>query len=233
MSASDTTGFGKFIPGFDFLQNLSKGVEGASQMPNLAHWIAPTLNAEELDKRIDELKSVQFWLEQNSRALSATIQAMEVQKLTLATLKGMNFNLSEVANALKPRPAATPAAAPAQPQSVREPVQEPKEESEAKAAPTAASPMVDPIKLWGSLTQQFQQIAASAVRDAVAKQSSRVASAAASAKAASGKSASAKSSSGKSASAKATTSRAKSVASKSASGRSGATKTAARKTGGR
>ena len=43
---------------------------------------------EELDKRIDELKAVQFWLDQNAMALKATIQALEVQKMTLATLKG-------------------------------------------------------------------------------------------------------------------------------------------------
>ena len=56
---------------------------------------------EELDKRIDELKAVQFWLDQNAMALKATIQALEVQKMTLATLKGMNFNFGDVANAFK------------------------------------------------------------------------------------------------------------------------------------
>jgi hypothetical protein len=70
-------------------------------MPNLANWVAPTLNVEELEKRIEELKAVHFWLEQNSRALGATIQALEVQKMTLATLKGMNFNIGDVANAFK------------------------------------------------------------------------------------------------------------------------------------
>jgi len=110
MSDSDAAGFGKFVPGFDFLQNLAKGA-GASvpQMPNLGSWVAPTLNVEELDKRIEELKNVQFWLEQNSRALSATIQALEVQKMTLATLKGMNFNLADLANAFKPKAADKPA----------------------------------------------------------------------------------------------------------------------------
>ena len=70
-------------------------------MPQLSHWVAPTLSVEELEKRIDELKAVQFWLEQNSRALAATIQALEVQKMTLATLKGMNVSMGDVANAFK------------------------------------------------------------------------------------------------------------------------------------
>ena len=100
---SDNTtnfGFAKLVPGFDFLQNLAKGTS-LPQLPNLSSWIAPTLNVEELDKRINELKAVQFWLDQNGKALSATIQALEVQKMTLATLQGMNFNMGEVADALK------------------------------------------------------------------------------------------------------------------------------------
>jgi hypothetical protein len=76
-------------------------------MPNLGNWVAPTLNVEELDKRIEELKAVQFWLDQNAMALKATIQALEVQKMTLATLKGMNFNMGDVANAFKLKAADT------------------------------------------------------------------------------------------------------------------------------
>ena len=95
-------GFAKFVPGFEFLQSLAKNATDAvPQMPNLANWVAPTLNVEELDKRIQELKAVHFWLDQNSKALGATVQALEVQKMTLATLKGMNFNLGDMANAFK------------------------------------------------------------------------------------------------------------------------------------
>src|SRR6476469_6709587 len=102
MSDNQNLGFGKFVPGFDFLQNLAKGAsQTIPQMPNLSNWVAPTLNVEELEKRIGELKAVHFWLEQNSKALKATIQALEVQKMTLATLKGMNFNMGDVANAFK------------------------------------------------------------------------------------------------------------------------------------
>ncbi len=103
---SPLAGFGKFVPGFDFLQNLATQAAGSAaqkipQLPNLGSWVAPTLNVEELDKRIEELKAVQFWLDQNAMALKATIQALEVQKMTLATLKGMNFNMGDVANAFK------------------------------------------------------------------------------------------------------------------------------------
>lgn len=108
MSDTSHFSFGKFVPGFDFLQSLAKGAaNGIPQMPQLSHWVAPTLSVEELEKRIEELKAVQFWLEQNSRALAATIQALEVQKMTLATLKGMNFSMGDVANAFKLKTADT------------------------------------------------------------------------------------------------------------------------------
>jgi hypothetical protein len=182
MSDTNSTGFGKFVPGFDFLQNLAKGAgAGIPQMPNLGAWVAPSLSVEDLDKRIEELKNVQFWLEQNSRALSATIQALEVQKLTLATLKGMNFNIAEMANAFKPKPAA-PAPQP-EPEPEPEDTSGPEgQEDDSAAAPASekadtdkgpdkdaqAKPMIDPLQLWGSLTQQFQTIAASALKEATA-----------------------------------------------------------------
>lgn len=166
MSDSHNAGFGKFVPGFDFLQNLAKGAsESLPQMPNLSDWIAPTLKVEELDKRISELKAVHFWLDQNSKALAATVQALEVQKMTLATLKGMNFNIGEMANVLKPRatesvaPKAQPVAenAEAAPAATKSPMPKP--------AAAAAVGMIDPMQLWGALTQQFQQIAAGAIQE--------------------------------------------------------------------
>ncbi|TSA14547.1 MAG: hypothetical protein D4R79_03250 [Comamonadaceae bacterium] len=180
MSDSQNSGFGKFVPGFDFLQNLAKGAtQNIPQMPNLANWIAPTLNLEELEKRIEELKTVHFWLEQNSKALGATVQALEVQKMTLATLKGMNFNIGDVANALKLKAADTVFSgvqrgidrAASTAQSISEVAADAqavakKVRRAAKPAATAAAGMVDPMQLWGSLTQQFQQIAASAMKDA-------------------------------------------------------------------
>jgi len=182
MSDSMSEGFGKFVPGFDFLQNLAKGAsQTVPQMPNLANWVAPTLNVEELDKRISELKAVHFWLDQNSKALGATVQALEVQKMTLATLKGMNFNLGEVANTLAARSAEAAAAgaqraddkaaaearsaAQAKAAGAEAAAPKPGKSSAKKAAPAAAG-LVDPLQLWSSLTQQFQQIAATAMTDA-------------------------------------------------------------------
>jgi len=181
MSDSSAAGFGKFVPGFDFLQNLAKGAANTvPQMPNLANWIAPTLNEEELDKRIAELKAVHFWLDQNAKALGATVQALEVQKMTLATLKGMNFNMGDVANAFKLKAAESVASsvqkvsetAAATVKTVTEVAGQTEEVAKkvgaaAKpAAAAAAAGLVDPMQLWTSLTQQFQQIAAGAMKEA-------------------------------------------------------------------
>jgi hypothetical protein len=160
-SPQDPHGFGKFVPGFDFLQQLAQGGQAS-----LASWVAPTLDPQALDKRIADLKAVQFWLDQNAAALKATIQALEVQKMTLATLKSMNMPLGAVPPAAPAPPAATPAAAaaPAVPKPARKPRAAP-----AQPAPSAASPVPDPMQFWGALTRQFQQIASDAMKDVAAR----------------------------------------------------------------
>lgn len=184
-------GFGKLVPGFDFLQNLAKQAAGNAtqsipQLPNLGNWVAPTLNVEELDKRIEELKAVQFWLDQNAMALKATIQALEVQKMTLATLKGMNFNMGDVANAFKLKVADSVAGGVQRvadkartfsglevpPTNFGTDKPAAKSKAKAPAAAKAAAPaagVVDPMQWWGALTQQFQTIATDAMKEAAKK----------------------------------------------------------------
>jgi hypothetical protein len=202
MSDSSNFGFAKLVPGFDFLQNLAKGA--TQSMPQLSNWVAPTLNVEELEKRISELKAVQFWLDQNGRALAATIQALEVQKMTLATLEGMNFSMGELANSLRLKTTETvtagarkgtaaagsttsaaagavdaaagsadamagagdampDAAGAARPKAGSKAESQPADNRAANTAP------VDPLQWWSALTQQFQQIAASAMKDVAQK----------------------------------------------------------------
>jgi hypothetical protein len=172
MSDASAFGFGKFVPGFDFLQNLGQaanpGAKGSPQgMPNMASWVAPTMNIEELDKRIQELKTVQFWLEQNTNALKATIQALEVQKMTLSTLQGMNVNMADLAKAFTAKMPDLNAGSEAK---VAE--EAPASETPVSETPESAAketPAVDPMQWWGALTQQFQNIAAAAVKDVAAK----------------------------------------------------------------
>ena len=155
MNDSQHFGFAKLVPGFDFLQNLSQGTAPTlPQMPSLSSWVAPTLDVDELEKRIQELRAVHFWLDQNSKALGATIQALEVQKMTLATLKGMNCSMADLAQAMKLTPQTGAAAASAS---------KPSQASKAGES-SAASGVVDPVQWWGSLTQQFQHIASTAMQ---------------------------------------------------------------------
>jgi len=102
---SDIPNFAKLVPGFDFLQGLVKNA--GSALPSMGQWVAPTLNPEELQKRIDELKTVQFWLEQNARMLGTTIQALEVQRMTLSTLRTMNVQMTDLRDAMKVSPVAS------------------------------------------------------------------------------------------------------------------------------
>jgi hypothetical protein len=166
-----TPDLAKLVPGFDFLQNLMKSA-GAG-LPGMSQWIAPTLDAEEVDKRIQELRTVQYWLEQNARMLGATIQALEVQRMTLATLRTMNLPLKDVGESMKLDPSAfvpkaeaatTPAAAPPP--------------APAADGPAPPPPAVDPLQWWGALTRQFAELAAHALKDTPVEAASQMAGAA-------------------------------------------------------
>jgi len=171
--------FTKFVPGFDFLQGLVKNA--GSALPGIGQWVAPTLNPEELAKRIEELRTVQFWLEQNARMLAATIQALEVQRMTLSTLQTMNVPLAQLRDSLKlPTGSDAPAwpgippeivaaAAPVAEAAAKTAVKTAAKVATktAKTAADAASPAaaVDPTQWWTALSQQFTQLATSAMKD--------------------------------------------------------------------
>lgn len=171
--------FGKFVPGFEFLQGLVKNA--GKSMPSMGQWIAPTLDPEELERRIEELKTVQFWLEQNARMIGATVQALEVQRMTLGALKGMNVSMGDLTEALKVKvpdiftasaeaaASATKASAKAAEKAAEKAPEKPAapiDEAHSDDAPGAdgASPAVDPMQWWGALTQQFTALASQAMQ---------------------------------------------------------------------
>jgi hypothetical protein len=175
MAADSSPALTKLVPGFEFLQGLVKNAGAA--MPSVGQWIAPTLDPAEIDKRIEELRTVQFWLEQNARMLAATIQALEVQRMTLSTLKTMNVAVGDIGQAMQLRAPDQAAAGGAPAKAAR---------AGDRAAPSAPAGVVDPMQWWGALTQQFTQLAVQAMKDgttdaaksfagAVAKQSIDVA----------------------------------------------------------
>ena len=162
----------------DFVKNLwgSMSVPGIS-IPGMA---APTLSVDELDKKIADLKAVESWLNVNVAMLRGTIQALEVQRGTIATLKSMGAALS---NAVK-QPganeksvlAAAPYASAFFSQPAVEPLAkvEPKPEPKIEAAPTpepepakeaapAAAAMANPALWWNLLQDQFKQAVTTAM----------------------------------------------------------------------
>jgi len=66
--------------------NTSFGLPGMSAMNPFG---IPTVDIDELDKRIKDLKSVEAWLSLNLNVLQTTIQGLEVQRATLSALQGI------------------------------------------------------------------------------------------------------------------------------------------------
>ncbi len=168
--------FSKFVPGFEFLKQMT---QPRGLAPSPAQWVAPTVDPEEVDRRIQELRTVQFWLEQNTTALKATIQALEVQKMTLTTLRSMNVGLNDMAQtlqqgvadtmtgvteAMQSAASATEAHTGTQPAASAEPAATPDAESAFNTAFAQAG------QWWGGMLQTFQQIAQQAQEEVLKQQ---------------------------------------------------------------
>jgi len=164
------------VPGvtdtLDFVKNLwgSMGVPGMS-IPGLG---APTLSVDDLDKKIADLKAVESWLNVNVSMLRGTIQAMEIQRGTLATLKSMGASLADAMKqpgadqksvlAASPfgaffgQPAAAVAQAP-------KPQGQPAQAAQAaEAPPPVGAPLMPDATLWWNVLQdQFTQAVSGAM----------------------------------------------------------------------
>jgi hypothetical protein len=135
----------------------------SAAMSGLPSMLVPTLDVGELDKRIADLRAVEQWLAVNSNMLRASIQTLEVQRNTIATLQTLGHAMatpartSEGANK-EARPAA---AARAQPAAAAKPPRRTRRAPGADAQAPAASPL-DPGAWWNALQDQFARIASAA-----------------------------------------------------------------------
>jgi hypothetical protein len=158
--------------GLDFFQDWLKaagsalpnvpGQAASAQAPGLAAWTMPTLDPAELDKRIQDLKTVQFWLEQNARMVAMTIQGLEVQRMTLSTLRGMNVSMDALRDSLKAR-APSPSSAP-QDEGTPTSDDAPTAARSAAEGDGEAPDLINPIRWWDTLTQQFTHLASQAAQ---------------------------------------------------------------------
>jgi hypothetical protein len=70
------------------------------QMPfPVPGFVTPTLDVGELDKRIADLKAVEGWLRMNLGMLQTSIQGLEMQRATLATMQAMAAGASQAGSA--------------------------------------------------------------------------------------------------------------------------------------
>ncbi|MFM0557001.1 transcriptional regulator [Paraburkholderia sediminicola] len=135
----------------------------------MSDMMAPLTNVEELDKRITDMRAVEQWLKLNLSMLQSAIQALEVQRATLATLRAFGaFAQSSMAQpaaesaAPSPAPAtgwphpAAPAPAPAQAASASASSAEEPAGGEEEAPATQP---FDASAWWNLLQSQFNQIA--------------------------------------------------------------------------
>jgi hypothetical protein len=93
------------LPGLPTVGGITQFAQGLPQA--LPSMITPTLDVGELDKRIADLRAVEQWLALNANMLRATIQSLEVQRNTIATLKSFGGSvLSTVTRSGAQSPAA-------------------------------------------------------------------------------------------------------------------------------
>lgn len=161
--------------GFDFV----KKIWGSLPIPSVMN---PTTDLDELDKRISDLKAVEQWLNVNLSMLRATIQGLEVQRGTIATIKSFSSNLglgaerggdvSQAVNEEIIRNAMQAAVAPpvprVEPVAPKTPDPEPDQFSvsaEAAAASQESSKAIisNATAWWSLLQDQFNKVAAAAM----------------------------------------------------------------------
>ena len=168
-------GVGAVTDTLDFVKNLwgSMSVPGIS-LPGL---VAPTMSVDELDKKIADLKAVDAWLNVNGAMLRATIQALEIQRGTIATLKSMGAALASAVKQPGADEKSVLAAAPyasaffAQPtplEAVTPPAPQAIEAAPASAPNDAASGLASPNLWWNMLQDQFKQAVSTAMSSDVA-----------------------------------------------------------------
>ena len=127
--------------------------------------IMPTLSVEEINKQISDLKAVESWLTLNMNMLRSTIQALEVQSATIATLQAMSESLSAAVKPSSPpaRGAASATATAAgsatsdsaSASNAERRAEKPKSTTESGADSSAV--MGSPAVWWNMLQDQFKQ----------------------------------------------------------------------------
>lgn len=197
------------LPGMDLMKGMGIGalnignvldtmgfVRKAWGAMNAPSAFMPTMDVEELNKRIVDLQAVEQWLVMNLNMIQGSIQALEVQRATIETLKGvtrglmpggfvgapdahgvpslqqlmqMSMQLPQAPAAAPPVVAQAPQPAPAPPPEVAPPPRAAREKSPEKNKPEAIDPGLSATAWLEFLQSQFNQVAQAAMTGAIAK----------------------------------------------------------------
>jgi len=107
---------------------------------SLPGMVTPTLDVDELDKRITDMKAVEGWLKMNLNMLQMSIQGLELQRAALSAVKAMSTrsDSDEAGPDISTNPFA--AAAAMWPWNLMNPAEQPQADTAAPAAEAKASP---------------------------------------------------------------------------------------------
>ncbi|MBR8237208.1 alginate biosynthesis protein AlgP [Burkholderia sp. AU42008] len=132
-------------------------------LSSMSDMMSPLTNVEELDKRITDLRAVEQWLKLNLGMLQSAIQALEVQRATLATLRAFSaFAQSSMSAAEEAAVAAAQAAKPASAGGAAPTADAAAPAADAPEGDPAQQPF-DPSGWWNLLQTQFNQLASLAM----------------------------------------------------------------------
>ena len=150
---------------------MPSGLGSQALNPSLAmmpDMISPLTNVDELDKRITDMRAVEQWLKLNLNMLQSAIQALEVQRATLATLKAFGAFAQTSMESAANLAASNPRSAVHGESDVKQtPEPDPNPDvADTASAANRASMGVDPTAWWNVLQSQFNQIAALAMATA-------------------------------------------------------------------
>lgn len=140
---------------------------GSPSLSMMSDMLAPLTNVEELDKRIKDMRAVEQWLKLNLNMLQSAIQALEVQRATLATLRAFgafaqtSMEKTQASSAASPAASGWPAPPPERTKPKADAEPQPGTEAPGEAGGTDAS--FDPSGWWNMLQSQFNSLAALAI----------------------------------------------------------------------
>jgi hypothetical protein len=116
----------------------------------LPSMLMPTFDPKELEKRINDLKTVEHWLDMNRALLHSTIQTLEMQRNAIVAMQSM----------AQPVPATPSASGSGQAGSGATSTGNPQTRGDAAVPPMP----FDPAPWWNALQEQFARVAAAAAQ---------------------------------------------------------------------